>query len=627
MRRLLPANCAIVRHTPTKHNYHAIRAGGRLLLSRPVLRLSDSRRMILLLLVLLAPMSTRANLGQLLTAEFALQRQESRLAVQLYRDQAMQSHDAAVLDRALALALDQAHLEDALLIARHWVDVEPDHIPALFYLAHLALRTHDYPLAAHTLDRILAHDPSAALDRILIGIYPENAADRQALLAALSNINTRGNPSLLVLHAGLLVQDGKLSDALKNVNAALVSRPNVTAFITLKASILMQLQSPERVQQWLQQQSTRFATNKSLQLFEVRYLLNQHRQKIALARLDRMARRWPQDGEITLLAALVSIDQQHPLDAEKYLLQLLTQDEYIDQAYYYLGINAERLNRPDVAEIYLQKVQSDALYRNAQRKLVMLRMMQGRLNDALASLTQERVDHPDQSDFLYLLQAQLLRENGQPAVARKLLDEALGTAPDQPDLIYARILLMQATKQTTDTPFMQQELERLLIIQPDNPTYLNAYAYALADQNQRLDDAWRYAERANTLSPNQAAILDTLGLIAMRQQQWGKAVELLQHAYALDASMTIGLRLGQALQANHQLADYQALIADLRQRHQGDPRLPPLPTEPHPTPNVPIRQAESRHRAERIPATTLVVGVRPLMPTLPLNTPTLSRSP
>jgi predicted Zn-dependent protease len=561
-----------------------------LLHSRPVLHLSDPSRMILLSLVLLAPVSTRASLGQLLTAEFALQRQQHPLAVHTYRDQAMQSQDAAVLDRALALALDQGDLADALLIANHWVEVQPDHIPALFYLAHLALRTHDYPLAAHTLDRILAHDPSAALDRILIGIYPENTADRQALLDALTALNTRGNPSLLVLHAGLLVQDNRLTEALVNVNAALVSRPDVTAFLTLKASILMQLQSPQQVQDWLQRQSTRLPKNKSLQLFEVRYLLNQHQQKTALARLDRMARRWPQDGEITLLAALVSIDQQRPLDAEKYLLQLLTQDEYIDQAYYYLGINAERLNRPDVAEVYLQKVQSDALYRNAQRKLVMLRMMHDRLSDALASLTQERVDHPDQSDFLYMLQAQLLRENGQNNRARQLLDEAIGVSPDQPELIYARLLLMQPKD---DAALMEKELERLLILQPENPTYLNAYAYALADQNRRLDDAWVLAQRANTLSPQQPAILDTLGFIAMRQSKWAQAIPLLQQAYDVDHSMNIGLRLAQALQANQQFEAYRSLIADLQQRHTGDPRLPKLSTTP-PDPIEPTRKAASR---------------------------------
>jgi uncharacterized protein HemY len=220
----------------------------------------------------------------------------------------------------------------------------------------------------------------------------------------------------------------------------------------------------------------------------------------------------------------------------------------------------------------------------------MLRMMHGRLSDALASLTQERVDHPDQSDFLYMLQAQLLRENGQNNRARQLLDEAIGVSPDQPELIYARLLLMQPKD---DAALMEKELERLLILQPENPTYLNAYAYALADQNRRLDDAWVLAQRANTLSPQQPAILDTLGFIAMRQSKWAQAIPLLQQAYDVDHSMNIGLRLAQALQANQQFEAYRSLIADLQQRHTGDPRLPKLSTTP-PDPIEPTRKAASR---------------------------------
>ena len=573
VRRLLPANYAIVRDTPCKHNSRAIRAGGRLLHLRPVLRSSSSYRISLICLILFTSLQPQAGVEQLLTAEFALQRQHPKQAIQLYQQAALTTRDIGVLDRALALTLDQGNIHDALRIAQHWVDVDPDHVPALFYLAHLALRVHDYPLAAQTLDRILAHDSSAALDRILIGIYPENTADRQALLHALTTINTRGNPSLLVLHAGLLVQGGQLNDALVKVDAALARKPDITAFITLKASILMQLQTPKQVREWLHSQSQRLPNNKSLQLFEVRYLLNQHEQTLALVRLDQMARNWPEDGEITLLAALVSIDQQRPLDAEKYLLQLLTQDAYIDQAYYYLGVNAERLNRPDVAEVYLQKVQSEDLYRKAQRKLVLLRMMRGRLDDALANLTQQRVDHPEQSDFLYLLQAQLLRENGQRGKARMLLDEALSISPDQPELIYARVLLLQPNN---DGPLLESELEHLLSLQPDNATYLNAYAYALAEQNRRLDDAWTLVERANSLSPNQPAILDTMGYVALRQKKLPQAVNILQRAYQLDPSVNIGLRLADALNQNQQIDDYRLLILELRQKHVDDPRLAKL---------------------------------------------------
>lgn len=512
----------------------------------------------------------------LLTAELALARGQGSYGTQLYRQAALQSDAFNVLDRGLFIALEQQRFAIALEIAKHWVEVHPEHIPALFYLAHLSLRLHDYPLAAQTLDRILSYDPDAALDRILEGIYPESASDREALLAALQQLDSRNNPSLLVMSAGLLSDNNQLPEALLKVNTALQKRANVTAFITLKANILIKQQQHHAAQQFLQQQVRLQPQNKSLGIFYVRYLLGQRLQQNALIQLDKMTRQWPQDGEIILLAALVSIDQQRPLDAEKYLLQLLTQEAYIDQAYYYLGINAERLNRPEVAEIYFKKVQQEDLYQQAQQKLALLRAAYGRLQDALAALTQERVDRPDQAVFLYLMQVQLLTDNQQRSRARQLLDEAIDSLPNQPELLYNRVLLLAPTESSQ----AERDLTTLLSLEPDNPTYLNAYAYALANQNRNLEKAQRLASRADQLLPNQSAILDTLGLIALQQGRLSDAITVLDRAYKIDFKLNIGLRLAQALQQDQREADYQQLLQELRQRYPNEPRLVVNPLSP-----------------------------------------------
>lgn len=538
---------------------------------------SKRRRTAILLACLISgPAAGQPPFLNLLTAELALSRGQGLYAAQLYQQTALQSHAFNVLDRALFIALEQQQFDMALEIAQYWVNIYPEHVPALFYLAHLSLRLHDYPLAAKTLDQILSYDPDAALDRILEGIYPESATDRNALLNALEQLDSRNNPSLLVMSAGLLSDNNQLTEALANVNIALQKRPQVTAFITLKANILIKQQQHQSAQQFLQQQVRTQPQNKSLGIFYVRYLLGRQLQGQALAQLDRMTQQWPQDGEIILLAALVSIDQQRPLDAEKYLLQLLTQDAYIDQAYYYLGINAERLNRPEVAEVYFKKVQQDDLYRPSQQKLALLRVAYGRLQEALAALTQERVDHPDQASFLYLLQVQLLTDHQQRARARQLLDEAIESLPNQAELLYGRVLLLEPE----DLIQAERDLNRLLSLEPDNPTYLNAYAYALANQNRNLDKAQRLAVRADQLAPNQSAILDTLGLIALQQNRADDAIALLKRAYQIDFKLTIGLRLGQALQSGKRQQDYDNLLQELRQRYPQEPRLNTAPLSP-----------------------------------------------
>lgn len=560
---------------------------------------SRQRLCAILLVGLISGQATgQPHFLNLLTAELALSRGQGQYATQLYRQAALQSHAFNVLDRALFIALEQQQFEIALEIAKHWVEVHPEHVPALFYLAHLSLRLHDYPLAAKTLDRILSYDPDAALDRILEGIYPDSAQDRNALLAALQQLDSRNNPSLLVMSAGLLSDNNQLNEALAKVNIALHKRPQVTAFITLKANILIKQQQYQAAQNFLQQQVRRQPQNKSLGIFYVRYLLGQRLQRDALAQLDKMTQQWPHDGEIVLLAALVSIDQQRPLDAEKYLLQLLTQEAYIDQAYYYLGINAERLNRPEVAEVYFKKVQQDDLYQQAQQKLALLRVAYGRLQDALAALTQERVDHPEQASFLYLLQVQLLNQNQQRELARQLLDEAIDSLPNQAELLYSRVLLL-APEELTQA---ERDLTQLLSLEPDNPTYLNAYAYALANQNRNLEKAQRLASRADQLAPNQSAILDTLGLIALQQNRMTDAIALLTRAYQIDFKLNIGLRLAQALQRSQLEPEYQQLLQELRQRYPNEPRLTANPLLPSQSalPLLPAHMAHPQSMANNI---------------------------
>ena len=537
--------------------------------------------------------TAQAALLDVFSAELALARGMTDKGVVLYRAQAIQSNDPVILERALTVALENNDINGGLAISKHWVEVDPNYVPALFYMAHLSLKAHDYQLAAQTLDQILSYDPDAALDRIIVGISPDTQQDRNALLAALQSLKEYNNPSLSVLKAGLLVQAGKPDEALREVNNALRKKPGVTAFITLKANILIGQNKVAEVQQLLTQEIRRQPRNKSLQLLQVRFLLNNKKPQLAMAQLKQMTRRWRNDGEILLLAGLVSIDNQKMQDAQRYLIQLLTIDQYVDQAYFYLGIAAERQNRTVVAISYFQKVQGDDLYRKAQKKLAIIMVANNQLDEALNNLTQERVEHPEQTSFLYLLQAQLLKDNHQTKTARKLLDEAINSLPNQPELIYARILLLNPD----ETALLDSESEQLMSLSPDNPVYLNAYAFALAQQNRKLNDARALAERANKLVPNNAAILDTLGFIALLQKDNEFAVDTLRAAYTSEPSVNIGLHLAAALATSKKYENERnQLINDLKTHFPNDPQIIAQfdgggQTTPQSTSNFPLKYA------------------------------------
>ena len=136
------------------------------------------------------------SLYALLDAEFAADRDDTERALTIYKQQSFKQDATAVFERALSLSLRNESVEDSLRFAKTWQDQNPDHVPAWFYVAHLALRAHDYELAGESLNRILSYDPRADLSEILIGIYPSTDEDKRELLAALQPIDSEQNASL-----------------------------------------------------------------------------------------------------------------------------------------------------------------------------------------------------------------------------------------------------------------------------------------------------------------------------------------------------------------------------------------------------------------------------------------------
>ena len=220
------------------------------------------------------PTLTEPSLYALLDAEFSADRNDTRRAVMIYKQQSFKEDATAVFERALSLSLRNESVEDSLQFAKTWQDQNPDHVPAWFYVAHLALRAHDYLLAGETLNRILRYDPRADLSEILIGIYPNTDNDKRELLAALQPLDSEQNASLSVLKAGLLYQFNEPEIAIVHINRALERQPDYVPFITLKADILRKIEKPEMVINYVSQSRLRNPDSKSLYLYEIRYLLD-----------------------------------------------------------------------------------------------------------------------------------------------------------------------------------------------------------------------------------------------------------------------------------------------------------------------------------------------------------------
>ncbi|WP_227526107.1 tetratricopeptide repeat protein [Psychrobacter sp. FDAARGOS_221] len=520
----------------------------------------------------LALTAERPSLLNVMQAEFMVDRGDIDSALKIYKQESFKKESTTVFERALELSLLYDMPEESLEFALQWQQQNPEHIPALFYVAHLALKANNYDLAGDVLGQILDYDPQADLSEILIGIYPTTDQDQRLLLETLLSLPKHDNPSLLVMQAGLMSQLGQPDIALVSINRALRSKPDNAAFIVLKSDILKQLEPDREVLQYVSGERKRLKDNKSLYLYEIRYRLELGQTQDAWNLLIK-AHDLFHDDEVTLLAALVSIDIEAYDTADELLSGLASSPSYIDQSYYYLGISAERQQKYERAERFLSKVMQESLVLQARQKLVSIQLLKGNPEQALETLTKFSQQFEVYAPESAIMQAEILRQQDKLIEANKVLADANRRYPDDTKLLFARAQLLDNDK---DAALKRRLLDRLILINPEDPNYLIALATLLFESNSERD-----VEQALTLaqtvldipfnSPqfdqnNYLAALNLVAADALSEARYEDVIAYLEDTYSISPTLDSGILLLRAYQGMQQEDKVINLFNDIQQR-------------------------------------------------------------
>lgn len=511
------------------------------------------------------------SLYALLDAEFSADRGDKTRAVTIYKQQSFKEDATAVFERALSLSLRTERVEDSLQFAKSWQDQNPDHVPAWFYVAHLALRAHDYLLAGETLNRILRYDPRADLSEILIGIYPNDDEDKRELLAALQPLDSEQNASLSVLKAGLLYQFNEPEIALVHIDRALERQPDYVPFITLKADIMRKIVNAKTVVKYLDQARLRNSDSKSLYLYEIRYLLDLKQSQEAWQLLLKAHDRFNDDEEITLLAALVSLDIEKYDSADQLLNMLAKSPSYLDQAYYYLGISAERQKRFEQAKYYFNGVMQEDLVLEARRKVVDFEMLDNNVDAAIATLEKLRKDFTVFAPDTFVLQADILWQQNEPEEALRLLTRAARKYPDNEALLFARAQLLDDQK---DYIVKRTLLNHLQALDPTNLSYQLSYAQLLLANEHSSEQGLALATTIIQIRYDDPRYdndlhlqaLNVLASNALANEDYKQVINYLQTPYDVFPTLRSGTLLLRAYQGLGDNARVETLLTDLQQR-------------------------------------------------------------
>jgi tetratricopeptide (TPR) repeat protein len=325
------------------------------------------------------------------------------------------------------------------------------------------------------------------------------------------------------------------------------------------------------------------------------------------------------------LLGLVEFQEGHLDAATLRFAELVRADKYMDDAFYYLGLIADRNNDPEHALRLYAQVQNGENVLPALLRATTLLERHGAAAAGEELLDRLIEDEPQRAPEILAARARMYAESGDLPRAVTLLDSGVMEYPDSPDLRYARASTYEEQGQVGAA---LHELTRLVHTRPDDPAALNALGYTLADHSRDLPRARRLIERAHAAAPKNAAILDSLGWVLFRQGHSAEAESFLRVAYAEDRGGDIAAHLGEVLwqlgrseEAEHIWAeaagvdDDNRLLKSTRQRLHGAP-----PTLPHGTPSaapLPLPQATPSAAPPALPHAALPAARPPLPPAAP----------
>ena len=484
-------------------------------------------------------------LYQLLVAEVAGYRGEYSTALEKYVDMALKTRDAGVAQRAAMLAVYLKRYEEALTTSKIWVEQEPDSIEARRYLSEQLLRIGDMEQAIVHMEAIKNLGGLANFESFAYSAANMDDKGREVLLEAMSRMLAEypGDEQLMFSKAVLLEQSGQLEEALQLANQLLVSKKDINV-IVLKVNALKDLLRTDEALIFLESTLEELADKRRLRLIYARMLFEAERLVDAEKQYEQVHQQAPNDSDILFALALISMEQGKDESAKGYLNQMIRFNRRANEAHYYLGSIADKNDKIPQAISEYKMVGPGREYLAAQVRIAALLADQDRLDDARAHLENQRANNPERYNRLVMIEGQLLSERGHEAEFFELLETVIQKQPENVELLYFRAMTGQSLGRLD---VLEQDLLRVIEIDPGNADAMNALGYTLADQTDRHDEALILIERALEIKPNEAAFIDSLGWVQYRLENYKDAVTNLRKALSLFDNDEVAAHLGEVL--------------------------------------------------------------------------------
>lgn len=511
------------------------------------------------------------TLYSLLAAEFAGNRAQYDVALSNYTQQARETGDPQVAERATLIARYLNDYPTTLEMAKLWAKAAPHSQDALANasLAHLQLGQLRDAFGASL--RLLNEGGEPLFQTIAASAASIDDSIRTQLLADFARARSQHpkNEQLLVGSGILLQQSGDLQTALTLANETLLQHPNSIPAAILEASLLHQLKRDAEAIAKMAALLERYPDNSSLRKQYAR-ILTHHDMTLAQEQFAILSQQERSNGDMLLSLGIIALERKDLETARNAFEELLNRDQHIATAHYYLGRMAEANANLQEAIMHYLQVSDGNDFLSATLQVLDIFVRQKDFTSAEQHMNRVRLRFPEQSEAIYVLHGQALIKHNHLSHAGQVFNEGLAAFPNSTRLLFARAMLNNQRRQL---PATERDLRQILQQDSNNVAALNSLGYILADRTQRYSEAYELLDKALRLKPDDAAIIDSMGWLHYRRGNYPEALRHLQQAYETAPGAEIGAHLGEILWVLGDKTEARRIWREAQQLDPNDPAI------------------------------------------------------
>jgi len=481
-----------------------------------------------------------------LVGEVAGQRGDIALASSVFYELAKSTRDPRLAERAARAAVYGNQQQLAIRSAGLWAELDPDSVEAQQAMAQLLLSTGNLEDARPFLEKLLVANDTRANGFLYLNGVLSRHPDKDAALALVQDLAVpypkQAEAKFAVAHMAFNAGQNEL--ALQELGAAETLRPGWESAAALHGEILLR-ESPDKALAFFHSFLEKYPETSNIRLTYAKLLVNEKKLDEARTQFTKLADAVQENPEMAVVVGLLAGQLGDYAQADKYFKQALEHNyKEPEQLYLYLGQSAEKQKRNDQAYEWYKQVTSDELRFDAQLRIASLLASEKKLPEARKMLQTLPNLTSEQQAVALQVEANLLVQEKQYAEAYAILDRAINTLPNTPEMIYDFAMLAEKVLRFD---IMEQQLRKLITLKPDFAQAYNALGYTLADRNVRLDEAAGLIEKALALSPDDHYILDSMGWVQYRRGMLNEAADYLRRAYSEKTDPEIAAHLGEVL--------------------------------------------------------------------------------